>query len=167
MSTVAESVPPRQYPIHLTREYRASLDLDHRPTAMRLPQVIKRHGLTSRVSDRIFRDTSPFRLVCPVHCVRKKVYRAEIGGRGCAVTANGPFPSVASFTSAMLYSTCCSGGPTACVSKMVHPGNLRTIYLYRNNLNYPLPAFLASTSLYIHMEHKTSSRHPVKLLRAY
>ncbi len=40
MGTVAESVPPRRHPIHLTREHRASLDLAPRPTAMRLPQVI-------------------------------------------------------------------------------------------------------------------------------
>ena len=40
MCTVAESVTPRQYPIHQTREYRASLDLDPRPAAMCLPQVI-------------------------------------------------------------------------------------------------------------------------------
>jgi hypothetical protein len=49
-----------------------------------------------------------------------------------------------------------------CFEIMVHSGNLRTIYPYRNNLNYPLPAFLASKSLYMHMEHKISSRHPVK-----
>jgi hypothetical protein len=39
MYTVAESVPPRQYPIHQTREYRASLDLDPRQATMCLPQV--------------------------------------------------------------------------------------------------------------------------------
>ena len=49
-----------------------------------------------------------------------------------------------------------------CFEIMVHSGNLRTIYPYRNNLNYPLPTFLASKSLYMHMEHKIFSRHPVK-----
>jgi hypothetical protein len=35
-----------------------------------------------------------------------------------------------------------------CFETMVHSGNLRNIYPYRNDLNYPLPAFLASKTLY-------------------
>jgi hypothetical protein len=67
-----KGVPPT---IHLTREYRASLDLDPRPTAMRLPQVTNAMALLPIVSERVFQHTSPFCLVCPIHCDQKKSYR--------------------------------------------------------------------------------------------
>lgn len=96
----------------------------------------------------VFQHTSPFCLVYPVQCVRRKAHRAEFGVRGWAVTENlnllfGHFP-----WRCVIYVSILQGGValglcySVCFEIMVHSGNPRTIFPYRNNLNYPLSALM-------------------------
>jgi hypothetical protein len=98
-----------QYPIHQTREYRASLDLDPRPAAMCLPQVINAMTSLPWYLSASFKTHRP-----SVHCVWRKTHCAGFGGRGWAVTENlnlpfGHFPRSCAVYVSILQGRCCSG----------------------------------------------------------
>ena len=158
-------VPPRQYPIDQTREYRASLDLDPPPVTMCLPQVI--NALVSlqdylTVSFNTYRPSVSFILfIAPGG---KLIAMNSVDAAGLWLrTSTRPFPSELRGLRHHTVGRGCSGVVLPRVFRNhVYSGYLRTIFPYRNNLNYPLPVLtsFAGKSLDMHMEHKIPSVIP-------